>query len=318
VGLVVEPEPDPEGEAILKRVGERIDEMRARGEQPTREALGFTNSEWRAYDAAVERTLRPPVRAPEGVAEALRLLERLGLLSRIPAGEASAFQVHRWTAAALERETAPELVREAHRRAARFWRWRVDRVPQSRQADIDQFLEARHHHHAAGDVEQAVAVTEWICSQLDTWGAYGREEQLCREVLEWVPDRSREAASFLHQLGIVAQKRGSYEEALEWYRKSLAINEELGNRVGMANSFGQIGVLLTETGHPREGVSWNLRSLALRLEIGVPEVRIDLHWLGRQREALGDAQFQEALREHLDPDAVVRVLQLLEGVERQE
>ena len=87
-------------------------------------------------------------------------------------------------------------------------------MPQSRQADIDQLLEARYHHHAAGDLEQAVTVTEWICSQLDTWGAYGREEQLCREVLEWVPERSKQAADFLRQLGIVAQARGSYEEEI--------------------------------------------------------------------------------------------------------
>jgi tetratricopeptide repeat protein len=45
---------------------------------------------------------------------------------------------------------------------------------------------------------------------------------------------------------MVAQRRGDYDQALEWYRKSLAIKEELGNRAGMANSYHQLGILLLE------------------------------------------------------------------------
>lgn len=32
-------------------------------------------------------------------------------------------------------------------------------------------------------------------------------------------------ASSYHQLGMVAQQRGDYERALDWYRQSLAIKE---------------------------------------------------------------------------------------------
>jgi tetratricopeptide (TPR) repeat protein len=439
VGKEVEPEADAEGEAIRKRVAERMQAIKEeQGEEPTREKLGLTDAEWQDYVEAVERALRPPIETPEGIADARDLLERLGLLSRIPAGEATLYQVHRWTASALEKDTTQETLRAAHHRAARFWRWRVAKVPQSRQAAIDQLLEARHHHRAAGDVEQAVQVTGSICIQLDTWGAYGREEQLCREVLEWVPGRSLEAAEFLHQLGNISYQRGSYEEALEWCRKSLAIKEELGNRAGMASSYGQlgvvarkrgsyeealawyrkalaideklgnragmaisyhqlgivaeergsyeealawyrkslaieeelgnragmaisyhqlgvvahdrgsyeealegyrkalaifeelgnrsematslsqIGVLFTETGRPEEAAPWNLRSLSLGLEIGVPEVGIDLHWLGRQREALGEERFGEILREHLDEESTASVLRMLDESEPQE
>jgi tetratricopeptide (TPR) repeat protein len=125
-------------------------------------------------------------------------------------------------------------------------------------------------------------------------------------------------ASSNHQLGRVAQERGSYEEALEWYRKSLAIFDELGNRAGMASSRSQIGVLLTATGRAEEAVPWNLRSLTIRLEIGVPEVRIDLHWLGRQREAQGEGRFREILREHLDEEGAASVLRMLDETELHE
>ena len=69
-------------------------------------------------------------------------------------------------------------------------------------------------------------------------------------------------------------------DALDWYRRSLAINEALGNRSGMANSLSEMGVLFTKTGIHAEGVSFNLRSLALRLELQLPQVRIDLNWPG--------------------------------------
>lgn len=116
----------------------------------------------------------------------------------------------------------------------------------------------------------------------------------------------------------MAEERGFYDKALEWYRKSLAIEEELGNRAGIAISLSQIGVLLTETGRPEDAVPWNLRSLALRMKIGIPEVRIDLHWLGRQREALGEARLGEVLRQRLDEEGAGTVLGMLDELERGE
>lgn len=270
VGKEVELEPDPEGEAILKRVHTQADELKEQGIEPTRENLGFTAAEWQAYDEAVKRSIRPPIKAPESIIDALYLLERLGLLSRIPAGEATTYQVHRWTASALEKEIEPEILQDAHRRAANFWRWRVNRIPQNRQAVVDQLLEARHHLHMADDVDQAIQVTVAICSQLDTWGAYGREEQLCRQMLQWVAEGSRQAAAFLHQLGIVAGKRGSYEEALEWYRKSLAILEELGDRAGLAMTYHQLGVMAQQWGLYEEALEWYRKSLTIKEEVGNP------------------------------------------------
>jgi tetratricopeptide (TPR) repeat protein len=164
----------------------------------------------------------------------------------------------------LARRSPADRVREAHRRAAAFWRWRVREVPQSREQDVEQLLEARYHHREAGETDEAVEVTEVVCSQLDTWGAYRREEQLCREVLTWVPERSRNAAAFLHQLGIVAQKRGAYDDALEWYQKSLEILEELGDRSGMAGSYHQLGRVAQERPDGRE----SLKRLSPSLDAG--------------------------------------------------
>jgi hypothetical protein len=81
----------------------------------------------------------------------------------------------------------------------------------------------------------------------------------------------------------------------------------------MALSLSQIGVL-TEAGKAVEGVPFNLRSLAIRSELGIPDIRIDVHWLGRQREMLGEKEFERSLGEHLDGDGVRRVPYLLGSV----
>ena len=60
------------------------------------------------------------------------------------------------------------------------------------------------------------------------------------------------AASY-HQLGIVAQDRGRLDEAADWYARSLAIKEELGDRPGMALTYGQLGLLAEEQRQSRPG-----------------------------------------------------------------
>lgn len=45
-----------------------------------------------------------------------------------------------------------------------------------------------------------------------------------------------------HRLGMTAQDRGRLNEADNWYRKSLIINEELGDRPGMAGIYHQLGM----------------------------------------------------------------------------
>jgi len=46
-----------------------------------------------------------------------------------------------------------------------------------------------------------------------------------------------------HQLGIIAHLRGRLDEAEDWFRKALAIEEELGDRSDMAVTYQQLGLL---------------------------------------------------------------------------
>lgn len=143
-------------------------------------------------------------------------------------------------------------------------------------------------------------------------GAYDEALDWYRKSLaikEQLGNRAGMANSY-HQLGLIAQQRGAYHEAFDWYQKSLAVAEELRHRAGMASSLSQIGVLWTVRGDPAKGLPLNLRSLALRLELRVPEVAINVHWLRRQRDLLGEEPFREIVEREgvVAPEVVERLL----------
>ena len=75
-------------------------------------------------------------------------------------------------------------------------------------------------------------------------------------------------AASYHQLGRVAQNRGDYQGALDQYRRSLAIKEELGDRAGMAASYHQLGRVAQNRGDYQEALDQYRRSLAIFEELG--------------------------------------------------
>lgn len=125
-------------------------------------------------------------------------------------------------------------------------------------------------------------------------------------------------ASTYHQLGVLAQIRGAYEEAEDLYRKGLEIDERLGARADQATSMTRLGMLYTERGKPEVGAAWNLRSLVLRLELSLPELAVDLHWLSRQRELLGEERFLELLDERMEQPSRTVFLEQLDRYRRVE
>jgi tetratricopeptide (TPR) repeat protein len=65
-----------------------------------------------------------------------------------------------------------------------------------------------------------------------------------------------------HQLGNTALIRGRLEEAGEWYRQSLAISEESGNRPYMAVTYAQLGLLAEVRGQAPQALAWNVRCVS--------------------------------------------------------
>ena len=71
-----------------------------------------------------------------------------------------------------------------------------------------------------------------------------------------------------HQLGMIAQGQGRLDEAADWYRKSLAVSEELGDKPGMAINYRVLGMVARGRGRPDEAEDWTRKSLAIN-EVGL-------------------------------------------------
>ena len=109
-------------------------------------------------------------------------------------------------------------------------------------------------------------------------------------------------ASAHHNLGLLAEARGADDEALMWYRRSLALAEELGNRAGMpAHTSKSVCCLRHEVS--RTSLSLGLCAVGWSMwSQGSPEIHLDLYWLTQQRQMLGEARFLDILREQLSED----------------
>jgi tetratricopeptide (TPR) repeat protein len=75
-------------------------------------------------------------------------------------------------------------------------------------------------------------------------------------------------ASTYHQLGIVAQDQGLLEDAQDWHRKSLDTYEDLGNQPGMADSYHQLGRIAQLWRRFGEAEDWCRKSLAIKEALG--------------------------------------------------
>lgn len=205
---------------------------------------------------------------------ALRQLMDLGLVSPAPQalGELedrlSGLLAHRWMAQALASRTPAATLAHAHRLAASYWQWRVESAPQPPQTAVALLIEARDHHHQAGDIEPADRATRRVCSQLHIWGARDWEERLIRESLDWFPPHSQARATYLRRLGVIARLRGCYQAAAEDIGTSLAISEALGNRLGIAAALRELGNIAQVRGHYAEAESRYLKALTTSEELG--------------------------------------------------
>ena len=95
-------------------------------------------------------------------------------------------------------------------------------------------------------------------------------------------------AVLYHQLGMTAQRRGRMEEAEDWYRQSLAISEEVGDRPGMASSYHQLGTTAQDRGRMEEAEDWYRQSLAIKEELGDrPGMASSYHQLGTTAQDRG-------------------------------
>ncbi len=105
-------------------------------------------------------------------------------------------------------------------------------------------------------------------------GRPDQAEQAYRRALAYLQDQPAtdwirgSIAVLYHQLGMTAQDRGRLDEAEDWYRKTLTIKEELGDRPGMASTYHQLGMTAQDRGRLDEAEDWYRKALTIFEELG--------------------------------------------------
>ena len=245
----------------------------------------------------LQRPPRPPLRRHPDLGRQAAACQAVGLLELSETEDRELrFFVHRWTATELA-GLAGESMATAHQLAAACWQWRVQAWPQDRTADVHDLLEARYHLLQAGDTEAAGEVTEMAVSQLGGWGAWDQAVSLVHETLSWLAADSPRRAAWIHQLGILSQYQGDYEEAARHYQRSLDINERVGNQASMASSYHQLGRLSELQGDYGEAARQYQRSLDIEEQVGNQAgMATSYHQLGILAHDHGD--YEEAARQY--------------------
>ena len=121
------------------------------------------------------------------------------------------------------------------------------------------------------------------------------------------PRQQDHVAAVYLRLGEVARDRGRLEDAEDWYRKSLAIHEDLRNRPAIADSYHQLGNVAQYQRRLEEAEDWYYKSLAIRKKLGnLPGTADSYHQLGNVAQYQGRLEDAEdwyrkslAIKEHL-------------------
>jgi len=103
-------------------------------------------------------------------------------------------------------------------------------------------------------------------------------------------------ATFSGHLGILYKTRGDLDKAEAMYEKSLAINEALGRKEGMANQYGHLGILYKTRGDLDKAEAMYQKALAIEEALGCKEgMATQYGHLGNLYLTRGDLDKAEAM-----------------------
>jgi tetratricopeptide (TPR) repeat protein len=262
--------------------------------------------------------LTPPVRIDADLTAALAACTASSLITTDSAE--STFFVHRWTATELHRRhTAAELI-AAHRRAAQYWQWRIDHLPQPPARKADDLREAHHHYQhmfLLGDPD-ALAQLASAAHRLDQrLGNLGRRTEaliyaeqavdLTRQLAERdEPTYIQNLAGFTSNLGLALSNLGRRQEALtatseavDTFRRLAALDVHRFER-NLAMSLANLGMMLSNLGRREEALAATTEAVEVYRRLAAadpavfePDLAKSLNNLGATLSNLG--QREEAL-----------------------
>jgi tetratricopeptide (TPR) repeat protein len=161
---------------------------------------------------------------------------------------------------------------------------------------LDIFLEFNDQHNAAHTYGQLGSVDQAQQRFEEAEANYGRALDIFLEFDDW-----HGAAVIYHQLGIVAEAQGRFEEAETNYREALDIFLETDKRMASAGA-SSLGRLLATRSRHAEATEILLDAAVSWHQLTGDWDSVDLQWLKRERQHLGDTAFTPPLTAHVPQD----------------
>jgi tetratricopeptide (TPR) repeat protein len=140
--------------------------------------------------------------------------------------------------------------------------------------DLQFILEEAHFHWESLSIENidhlmSIVIGD-ILPKLKKWCYWDLEELWLNRILTIETELGDRAgmATSWGVLGDIARNRGDYDKAEDLYNRSLTIETELGDRAGMATSWGVLGDIARNRGDYGKAEDLYNRSLQVRTELG--------------------------------------------------
>jgi tetratricopeptide (TPR) repeat protein len=126
------------------------------------------------------------------------------------------------------------------------------------------------------------------------------EARKCLEKAEEIFTRNHDNMGIsytTHNLGMIQQQQGNYEEAVKKYNQSLKIKEELGDKSGIAYTLHQIGRIDEEERKCDSALRNYLISLSIFEKLNSPNKEIVARSISRLKEKMGEEKYKEIYQE---------------------
>lgn len=111
----------------------------------------------------------------------------------------------------------------------------------------------------------------------------------------------KQLSSTYNNIGTIYQRQKIYDKAEDYFRKSIAIDEVIGDKIGLSHCYNNIGTIKEETNKYDEAIKNYEKSLQLKYEakdtIGVPSTLINMGVIRMNQDKFKEAQnyFEQAL-----------------------
>ncbi len=156
---------------------------------------------------------------------------------------------------------------EAHLTAIDYYDSKVKEPPWQTKDDLNEYLEIFHHLCHLGDYAEADDILSYCDEFLDLRGYYSTIVELNQQLVQnWQPRDDEEKESFgwtLTRLGLAYYSLGQFQKAIQYHKKSLNIDQELGNRSGESASLNNLGLAYYSLGEFHTAIDYHQQDLEI-------------------------------------------------------